>query len=100
MKYDCSKTLDFFHELVRQCHDITNASIDPKVVGCRLFGCSLAGKITQEQINELQKWSDEHTEKTLAGNALIAGSNHTQVNLRKRGRNKINGYWERLTKCF
>ena len=57
-KYDCSKTLDYAHEFKRMC------------VGrsCRGDHCPFLGKscspdsITDEHIQILQKWSDEHPE--------------------------------------
>lgn len=61
MKYDCSKTLDYAHERNRMC--------DPVDCGnCKLRGvresCFQAYLITQEYIDIVQKWSDEHPEKT------------------------------------
>lgn len=61
MKYDCSKTMDFKHERNRMCDSY---------VGC-LDNCPLYEKfcystkyLTQEHIDIVQKWSDEHPEKT------------------------------------
>lgn len=68
MKYDCNKTLDFLHEAKRICVSSGDSCHD-----CQLrynHGCMFenfpynADKITQEQIDWLQKWSDEHPEET------------------------------------
>ena len=65
MKYDCSKTLDFFHERNRMCNSYVEC-----LDGCPLEGkfCYSTKHLTQEHIQEhidiVQKWSDEHPEKT------------------------------------
>lgn len=57
-KYDCSKTIDFFHEMERMCNSY------PICGGCPLIGTNCGGKnVTKEQISAVQKWSDEHPEK-------------------------------------
>ena len=56
-KYDCNKTLDYSHELSRMCSSI-------RCVECPIankHSCS-ADHITQEHIDIVQKWSDEHPE--------------------------------------
>lgn len=61
MKYDCNKTLDYSHEKKRMCgtyHDCSN--------GCPLSVIYCHGDIMQEHIDIVQKWSDEHPEKTRA----------------------------------
>lgn len=74
-KYDCSKILDYTHEVQRFCkaHSkrIVYRNSEPQIQGCD--NCPLikdAGycsasifNITQERINFVQKWSDEHPEK-------------------------------------
>lgn len=63
-KYDCSKTLDYSHERDRMCGAIKDGDCD----NCKLQGvggsCSNTSYITQEHIDIVQKWSDEHPEKT------------------------------------
>lgn len=58
-KYDCSKTLDFAHELKRICNSYPTCGC-----GCPLkeHSCTTMSGITQECIDVLQKWSDEHPE--------------------------------------
>lgn len=56
MKYDCNKTLDCMHEYTRMC-DSYNECYD----GCPLFGRFCNPKnLEQEDIDIIQKWSDEH----------------------------------------
>jgi len=61
MKYDCSKTLDYAHEANRMCETVKCCDSCP--VG-RGRGCTFIDKITQKRIDIVQKWSDEHSEKT------------------------------------
>lgn len=58
MKYDCNKVLDCKHELKRLCASYVTCS-----AGCPLkpSNCELKA-IEQEDIDILQKWSDEHPE--------------------------------------
>lgn len=60
MKYDCSKTLDFFHEFNRmrgECQKTCEMS------DCKVQRPSLMiTNITQTDIEVVQKWSDEHQE--------------------------------------
>ena len=65
-KIDCSKVLNYVSEMKRMC----------EAHGCNCFGipncplankaCSQAKTITQEKINIVQKWSDEHPQETMA----------------------------------
>lgn len=65
-KVDCSKTLNYVAEMKRMC----------EANGCNCFGipncplankaCSQAKTITQEKIDIVQKWSDEHQVGTMA----------------------------------
>ena len=65
-KIDCSKVLNYVSEMKRMC----------EAHGCNCFGipncplankaCSQAKTITQEKIDILQKWSDEHPLETMA----------------------------------
>lgn len=57
-KYDCTRTLDFGHERNRLCKSYEECE------GCLLSGGHCVDFIfTEEQIRNLQKWSDEHPEK-------------------------------------
>lgn len=61
-KYDCTKTIDYAHELQRMCA----ANDDGRACsGCPLFGlgCSESKDITERYVSIVQKWSDEHPEK-------------------------------------
>lgn len=59
-KYDCSKALDYAHEVARMCHSFSECN----------NGCPLESKyceikyITQEYIDLVQKWSDSHPEQS------------------------------------
>ena len=55
-KYDCNKTLDYSHELGRICRSCDCAEC---LVGH--LPCSV-DRVTQEHIDIVQKWSDEHPE--------------------------------------
>ena len=60
-KYDCTRALDYQHELDRLC---ANVSPGP---GCTAADCPLGalptcGRITEESIPLLQEWSDTHPE--------------------------------------
>ncbi len=59
-KYDCSKTLDYSHELTRLCTTYEFCK------GCPLLdeaiACDDALNVSQEEIDIVQKWSDEHPE--------------------------------------
>jgi hypothetical protein len=56
-KYDCTRTLDFGHERNRLCKSYAECE------GCLLSGGHCVDFIfTEEQIRNLQKWSDEHPE--------------------------------------
>lgn len=64
MKYDCSKIPDYVHERNRMCaadknRDCSNCPL--KGVG---VSCYHVRFITQKHIDIVQKWSDEHPEKT------------------------------------
>lgn len=56
MKYDCSKTLDFFHE-VNRMREECRKTCDMK--DCKMHSPSLIiTSITQDDIDVVQKWSD------------------------------------------
>ena len=59
-KYDCSKTLDYKHEIDRVCGMYKYCA-----EGCPIWskaGCIDISDVTQEDIDRLQRWSDEHPE--------------------------------------
>lgn len=69
-KYDCSKVLDFKHEKDRMCKIIDDCDnccfghlIRPK--DGELL-CDWISVITEDEISALQKWSDEHPQRTRA----------------------------------
>lgn len=69
MKYDCSKILDYTHEVQRFCKAQKTRGCD----NCPLIKdkgyCSASiFDITQERINFIQKWSDEHCEEAREDN--------------------------------
>ena len=60
-KYDCNNIMDYGHEFLRLCDSYPSCSSNGR---CPLIGryCSSLGRITQEEIDILQKWSDENPE--------------------------------------
>lgn len=65
-KIDCSKVLNYVSEMKRmcesygyQCHGVPACPLANKA-------CSQAKTITQEKIDILQKWSDEHPQQTMS----------------------------------
>ena len=60
-KYDCNNIMDYGHELRRLCDSYPSCSDNGR---CPLIDryCDYLGRITQEEIDILQKWSDEHPE--------------------------------------
>lgn len=60
-KYDCNNIMDYEHEFHRLCDSYPSCSANGR---CPLIGryCNSLGRITQEEIDILQKWSDEHPE--------------------------------------
>ena len=65
MKYDCTKTLDYDHEVNRMCKTIPTSPIGkcPNCPLANIGGCSPASGLIQRTIDIVQKWSDEHPEK-------------------------------------
>lgn len=60
-RYDCSKVLDYIHELRRLCdHESCRDCPFDYMEDCNNMD------IDQSMIDTLQKWSDEHPEKTRA----------------------------------
>ena len=66
MKYDCSKTLNYSHERRRMCDSFCDQKGIRLCFKCPLQGlyCTHVCRITPEHIDIVQKWSDEHPEKT------------------------------------
>lgn len=64
-KYDCSKIIDFRHEKNRLCNIFRNGNNG--CYNCPLsypsFTCDI-NSIDKHSIEKIQKWSDEHPEKT------------------------------------
>ena len=60
-KYDCNNIMDYGHEFRRLCDSYPSCSANGR---CPLIGryCNSLGRITQEEIDILQKWSDENPE--------------------------------------
>lgn len=65
MQYDCTKTADFIHEIKRLYNSCTAETHDECKV-CPLTGvCGDGiGDLNESHIEAMQKWSDEHPEKT------------------------------------
>lgn len=64
MKYDCSKILDYRHEWNRMCDAIFNEGCDNCPIKEAGESCYHIHFITQKHIEIIQKWSNEHPEKT------------------------------------
>ena len=64
MKYDCNKTLDYNHEWSRMCETMFDGTCDNCILKDTGISCYNTRYITQERIDIVQKWSDEHPEKT------------------------------------
>lgn len=60
-KYDCNNIMDYGHEFNRLCDSYPSCAANGR---CPLIGryCNSLGRITQEEIDILQKWSDENPE--------------------------------------
>lgn len=70
---DCSKTIDFFHELKRLCGSRSACDADAaNKERCPMFGvCEdaltrICAEDVKTAIEIVQKWSDEHPKKTYA----------------------------------
>lgn len=68
MKVDCSKTLNYIKELKRMCHYYVNGKTNRCSLDCPFAqtNCTHTAEITQQHIDLLQKWSDEHPQETMA----------------------------------
>lgn len=72
MKIDCSNILNFKTEHMRMCESYTSCYDCPfenKFTFCSPSDLGL-GDITQEVIDLVQKWSDEHQQKTILEDVL------------------------------
>lgn len=58
--YDCTKTLDYFHERRRMCDSTVNA--EEGCTKCPLFKFYKCTTVTEEFISIVQSWSDTHPE--------------------------------------
>ena len=59
-KYDCTRTLNYVHELNRMC-DVMNSCEDCPMSAVDI-SCDRIAEITEDSIRILQKWSNEHPE--------------------------------------
>ena len=66
MKYDCSKILDYVHEWYRMCNAVFYKGCDNCPTKNAGECCYHIRFITQKHIDIIQKWSDDHPEKTRA----------------------------------
>lgn len=64
-KYDCSKVLDYARERGRLCSSHRNCNTCP-LKREKFFSCTDIRGVAEIDIKNLQKWSDEHPEKTRA----------------------------------
>lgn len=65
MKIDCSKTLNYVAERKRMCHNYEICGLGCPLKKYRLT-CNQMDCITQEHIDIVQKWSDEHPLESMA----------------------------------
>ena len=70
---DCSKTINFLHELKRLCDSRTICKADaankeqcPMLEICKHSFTKICAEDAIKAIGNLQKWSDEHPKKTYA----------------------------------
>lgn len=61
-KYDCSKVIDYVHEMKRMC-DLYSDYCDGRCPLVNCPDCRYTDELTEEHIEAVQKWSDEHPEK-------------------------------------
>ena len=65
MRIDCSKTLNYATERDRMCNYYADNGWCDACPMDEVRDCHNAEKITQEHIDILQKWSDEHPQETM-----------------------------------
>lgn len=76
-RIDCSKTLnyvaeknrmceDYFHHICREDDEVCPLYRKYRDGSKLLFSCNSINKITQEDIDAVQEWSDEHPQETMA----------------------------------
>lgn len=61
-KYDCNNVIDYGHEFRRLCDSHMSCTDEDEKCPLRGLYCNSLGRITQQEIDILQKWSDEHPE--------------------------------------
>lgn len=61
-KYDCSKVIDYVHEMKRMC-DLYSYHCDGKCPLANYPDCRYTDELTEKHIEAVQKWSDGHPEK-------------------------------------
>ena len=61
-KYDCSKVIDYVHEMKRMC-DLYYKSCAECCPLANCPNCRYTDEITEKHIEAVQKWSDSHPEK-------------------------------------
>lgn len=61
MKYDCNRTMEYAHEMKRMCRSYPTCTSCP-IRGMSYFSFQVPPRPTQEIINIVQMWSDEHPE--------------------------------------
>ena len=61
-KYDCSKVIDYVHEMKRMCN-LYSDYCDGKCPLANYPDCRYTDELTEKHIEAVQKWSDEHPEK-------------------------------------
>lgn len=61
-KYDCSKVIDYVHEMKRMC-DLYSYHCDGKCPLANYPDCRYTDELTEKHIEAVQKWSDGHPGK-------------------------------------
>jgi hypothetical protein len=91
MKYDCSKTLDYLKERKRMCDMYDFCQGCP--YGTLGAGCAPFRDTSQEYIDILQKWSDEHPEIPKLARGEYAFLQAFKVTADKHIERKIGHLW-------
>lgn len=61
-KYDCSKVIDYVHEMKRMCN-LYSDFCDGRCPLANYPDCRYTDELTEEHVEAVQKWSDGHPEK-------------------------------------